>query len=160
MEAQHNIFNLKSVSWLVNNKITGLLDGYIFAALFETAYHCFCCLSLRYFISILVLQSSWWGRESWLLYFICLPGVSRWLSGSSSRCHRVVCGLWLWYFLIILTYYFLLVWLRKNALYFGMFFFEIIPSCRVPTYRDQKVVKHGGHHGISYLFIAETRSNL
>ena len=29
--------------------------------------------------------------------------VSWWLSGSSSRCHRVVCGLWLWYFLIILT---------------------------------------------------------
>ena len=33
---------LKSVSWLVNNKITGkysyLLDGYIFAALFEKAY--------------------------------------------------------------------------------------------------------------------------
>ena len=54
---------------------------------------------------ILVLQSSWWGRESWLLCLICLPGVSWWLSGSSSRCHWVVCGLWLWYFLIILTYY-------------------------------------------------------
>ena len=48
----------------------------------------------------------WWGRESWLLCLICLPGVSWWLSGSSSRCHGVVCSLWLWYFLIILTYYF------------------------------------------------------
>ena len=57
-------------------------------------------------MSILVLQSSWWGRESWLLCFICLPGVSWWLSGSSSRFHGVVCGLWLWYFLVILTYYF------------------------------------------------------
>ena len=56
--------------------------------------------------SILVLQSSWWGRESWLLCLICLPGVSWWLSGSSSRCHGVVCSLWLWYFLIILIYYF------------------------------------------------------
>ena len=28
------------------------------------------------------------------------------LSGSSSRCHGVVCGLWFLYFLIILTYYF------------------------------------------------------
>ena len=28
------------------------------------------------------------------------------LSCSSSRCQGVVCGLWLWYFLIILTYYF------------------------------------------------------
>ena len=64
------------------------------------------CFVVRYFMSILVLQSSWWGRESWLLCLICLPGVSWWLSGSSSRCHGVVCGLWLWYFLIILTYYF------------------------------------------------------
>ena len=64
------------------------------------------CFVLRYFISILVLQSSWWGRESWLLFLICLLGVSWWLSGSSSRCHGVVCSLWLWYFLIILIYYF------------------------------------------------------
>ena len=65
------------------------------------------CFVVRYFISILVLQSSWWGRESWLLCLICLPGVSWWLSGSSLQCHGVVCSLWLWYFLIILTYYFL-----------------------------------------------------
>ena len=58
-------------------------------------------------MSILVLQSSWWGRESCLLCLICLPGVSLWMSGSSSRCHRVVCSLWLWYILIILIYYFL-----------------------------------------------------
>ena len=64
------------------------------------------CFVVRYLMSILVLQSSWWGRESWLLCLICLPGVSWWLSGSSSRCHGVVCGLWLWYFLIILTYFF------------------------------------------------------
>ena len=64
------------------------------------------CFVVRYFMFILVLQSSWWGQESWLLCLICLSGVSWWLSGSSSRCHGVVCGLWLWYFLIILTYYF------------------------------------------------------
>ena len=64
------------------------------------------CFDVRYFMSILVLQSSWWGRESWLLCLICLPGVLWWLSGSSSRYHGVVCGLWLLYFLIILTYYF------------------------------------------------------
>ena len=63
------------------------------------------CFVVRYFMSILVLQSSWWGRESWLLCLICLPGDSWWLSGSSSRCHGVVRSLWLWYFLIILTYY-------------------------------------------------------
>ena len=64
------------------------------------------CFDVLYFISILVLQSSWWGRESWLLCLICLPGFSWWLSGSFSRCHGLICGLWLWYFLIILTYYF------------------------------------------------------
>ena len=68
------------------------------------------CFVVRCFVSVLVLQSSWWGNESWLLCLICLPGVSWWLSGSSSRCHRVVCGLWLWYFLIILTYYFSYMW--------------------------------------------------
>ena len=34
------------------------------------------CFVVRYFMSILVLQSSGWGRESWLLCLICLPGVS------------------------------------------------------------------------------------
>ena len=63
------------------------------------------CLVVRYFMSILVLQSFWWGRESWLLCLICLPGVLWWLGGSSSRCHGVVWGLWLWYFLIILTHW-------------------------------------------------------
>ena len=38
--------------------------------------------------------------------FVCLPGVSWLLCGSSSRCHGFVCSLWVWYFLIILTYYF------------------------------------------------------
>ena len=52
---------------------------------------------------IVALQSSWWGRESWLLCLICLPGVLWLLNGSSSRCREIVCGLWLWYFLIILT---------------------------------------------------------
>ena len=64
------------------------------------------CFVVRYFLSILVLQSSWCGRESWSLCLICLLGVSLWLSGSSSWCDGVVCSLWLWYFLIILTYYF------------------------------------------------------
>ena len=34
------------------------------------------CFVVRYFVSILVLQSSRWGRESWLLCFVCIPGVS------------------------------------------------------------------------------------
>ena len=46
-------------------------------------------------MSILVLQSSWWGRESWSLCLVCLPGVSWWLCGSTWRCNRLVCGLWM-----------------------------------------------------------------
>ena len=34
------------------------------------------CFVVHYLVSILVLQSSRWGRESWLLCFVCLPGVS------------------------------------------------------------------------------------
>ena len=49
------------------------------------------------------VTSTTWFISAWLLCLICLPGVSWWWSGSSSRCHGIVCGLWLWYFLIILT---------------------------------------------------------
>ena len=66
-------------------------------------YSMLCC-ALHYVHSS--FQSSWWGRESWLLYFVCFPGVSWLLCGSSSRCHSFVCSLWLWYFLIILSYCF------------------------------------------------------
>ena len=38
---------------------------------------------VRYFVSILVLQSSRWGGESWLLCFVCLLVVSWLLCGSS-----------------------------------------------------------------------------
>ena len=34
------------------------------------------CFVVRYFSSILVLQSSLWGRESWLICLVCFPGVS------------------------------------------------------------------------------------
>ena len=34
------------------------------------------CFVVRYFMYILVLQSSSWGRESWLLCLVCLPDVS------------------------------------------------------------------------------------
>ena len=59
------------------------------------------CFVGSYFMSILVLQSSWWGRESWLICLVCLPGVL-WLLW----CHGIVCGLWLWYFLILIILFF------------------------------------------------------
>ena len=59
----------------------------------------FCCTLLYVHSSF---ASSWWGRESWLLCLVCLPGVSCLLCGSSSRGNVFVCSLWLWYFLIII----------------------------------------------------------
>ena len=47
----------------------------------------------------------------------------------------------------------LLVWLRKKQTLHSSIFNKIFLSCRVPTFRGQKVVKHGGHQGISFLFI-------
>ena len=41
------------------------------------------CFVVHYFVSILVFQSSGLGRESWLLCFVCLPGVLRLVCGSS-----------------------------------------------------------------------------
>ena len=76
------------------------------------------CFVVRCFMSILVLGSSWWwwwwggggvvallGLSSWCLVmvewlFLAVPWV--------------VCGLWLWYFLIILTYHFLVFWQQRN----------------------------------------------
>ena len=67
-------------------------------------------IKLPFVIKIFILSifecpfnTGWWGRESWLLCLVRLPGVSWWLCGSSSRCHGFICGLWLWYILIILT---------------------------------------------------------
>ena len=67
---------------------------------------------VSYFMSILILQF-WWGRESWLLRLVCLPGVSWLLFGSSWRYHGFSavcdCGISWSYslFLIVLTKIFL-----------------------------------------------------
>ena len=61
-----------------------------------------------YLLSFLILPSLWRGTVSWLLDFKCHLDVL-WqleLCGSSSRCRGLVCSVWLWYFLIILTYLF------------------------------------------------------
>ena len=74
----------------------------------------FCCTLLYVHSSIAIILMG--KRESWLLCLVCLSGVSWWLSGSSSRCHRVFCGLWLWYFLIILLYIFAKFTIRSRVL--------------------------------------------
>ena len=71
---------------------------------------CFClCLLWNTLCPFLVLQSSWRGRESWLLCFRCFMDVLLlWMfCDSSSRCHGSACSVWMWYFLIIITYFLL-----------------------------------------------------
>ena len=63
----------------------------------------FCCALLYVHSSFAIILV---GRGCCLLCLVCLPGVLWLLCGSSSRCHGFVCSLWLWYFLIIPTYYF------------------------------------------------------
>ena len=92
------------------------------------------CLVVHYFMSIPVFQSSCWGRESWLLCFVCLTGVSWLLCGSSSRCHGFVCSLWLWYFLIILNYYFLSKYPIRSKSYEE--FHYLVTGGRTDSYSD------------------------
>ena len=82
------------------------------------------CFVVRYFISILVLQSSWWGRESWLLYLFvflvshdrcgALPHVAM---GLSAVCD---CGItWSYSFTIFTqTLYIVKLWYSKMLISF------------------------------------------
>ena len=63
----------------------------------------FCCMLLYVHSSIAIILM---GKRELVALLNLSSCCLWWLSGSSSRCHGVVCGLWLWYFLIILTYYF------------------------------------------------------
>ena len=60
---------------------------------------CFVCALLC--VAIILM-----GKRELVVCFVCLPGVSWLLCGSSSRYHGFVCSLWLCYILIIITYYF------------------------------------------------------
>ena len=67
---------------------------------------------------LLEMQSSWSKRESLVLYYYCLPYVL-WLvvfCGSFSRCHRLVYSVLLWYFLTILTCFFINVYHMTSRL--------------------------------------------
>ena len=69
---------------------------------------------MPYLVSFLALQLWWWERERCLLYFelssLCFVTVI----GAFSQCHWMVCSVWLWYFLLILTYI-LPIWLAYNS---------------------------------------------
>ena len=64
------------------------------------------CFIFQYFMSILVMHSSCWGRQSWLLYNYCILGVM-WLLpffAASSWCCGLDSSVWLWHFLVIFSY--------------------------------------------------------
>ena len=84
----------------------------------------FCCTLLYVHSSIAIILMG--KRERWLLCLICLPGVSWWLSSSSSRCYGVVSGWWLWYFHIKLTYFFLLLSCQKKVTVTPCFVYKVI----------------------------------
>ena len=104
------------------------------------------CFSVRYFMSILVLQSSWLGRESWLLCLVCLPGAPWLLGGSSSWWHGFVCSLLLSYFLNILTIFapqtlhnsfvFTCPWFRSGTNYFFNLDFGLFRKTNRTTISD------------------------
>ena len=100
------IFTLKSVSWLVKNKITGkysyLLDGYIFAALFETAYHYFCWLSLLV-----------WLRKNYLAFWYFFQWNFPLMKGAHLQGHKSGKGI---------SYLF-----RSNLLFYGSLI--VLKSC-------------------------------
>ena len=43
--------------------------------------------------------------------------------------------------------------LEKGGLRLDIYFNDLFLPCRVPTIRGQKVLKQGGHQGISFMFI-------
>ena len=83
------VFSVMQTHWKLLGKVKNYVD-LLFLLLPSSESVIVLCFVVWYFMSILVLQSSWWGRESWLLCLVCLPGVSWLLCGSSSRCHGFV----------------------------------------------------------------------
>ena len=70
-------------------------------------YYSLWWLSVWFFfcVSFVILKSSRWGRESSLLNFIWFFAMVLLLlfCVSSLLCHGLLCGTWLWHFLVILT---------------------------------------------------------
>ena len=97
-----------------------------------------------YLMYFLVLQLYWRGRESCLLCFNCLPYVM-WLfvfCCSSSWCFVLVCSVWLWYFLIMLTYFCMYV-VKQETLVFFVYKYSKgldVPVC-ASTHSHQKLLE-------------------
>ena len=82
--------NLKSKGFLASSLYT-----YDFSTLYTTLPHN-------------LIKENWTKRAGCFSLFVFLVSSSWLLCGSFAPCHGFICSLWLWYFLIILTYYFCL----------------------------------------------------
>ena len=85
----------------------------------------FCCTLLYVHSSIAIILM---GKRELI--------ASWWLGGSSWRCHGVVCSLWLWYFLIILTYYFLMVTMAVQTSSFVTFITYMLLQNVIPFSKE------------------------
>ena len=95
-------FYLMTICWCWVPLLVGVLCKVFF---------CFAELCVFSSFEIVALQR----RESWLLYFYCFLNVNS-LSlffASSSQYYGLVCSVWSWYFLLILTH--LLFWHIQNT---------------------------------------------
>ena len=85
-------------SILIVTPVVGFCNNYMF-----------CCALLYIHSSFAITLMGKRELVALLCLYACFLVIVVW---SSSRCHRFFCSLWLWYFLIILTYYFWLAsWL-------------------------------------------------
>ena len=99
----------------------------------------FCCTFLYVHSSFAIILM---GKRKLVVFLVWIPGVSWWLCGSSSRSHGFDCGLWLWYFLIILTHYFWWVGftITEDAKHVcGYMYMYVIPMCTIPALRNQEI---------------------
>ena len=88
--------HLRTPRWL---RLLSVLRWWLCCCWFDVGcYSHWCvgpCFVMHYLVSFLVLQSFWQGRESWLLYFNCLPGflwlLVFWCSSSWCVGWPVVC---------------------------------------------------------------------
>ena len=110
------------------------------------------CFVMQYFVSFIILQSSLWGRESWLCYFCCVRNAMSLLS--FSLCHWLVCSMRLWHFRIIITYFFAKVDSKsinkdsEDGLIFGM-------NMTFISSPEVKSVYHGNYEYYIHFFCVE-----
>ena len=114
------------------------------------------CFVVSYIMSLLVLQSSWWGRRE----LVVLLGLSPWclviVVCFSSRCYGFVYSLWLWYFLVILAYYFCISNIICNSVKYKMKFKGLWLWCSTMPNVTTLFTKSSQEMKLAFIFFAAT----